>query len=637
MLGYGEDGRGLGPGPGLCEDATQMAGTPNRRLTGMSGPCARFDDLTPGGRGAEFADPERTLVAVHPDEVVPLLEAVEEATAAGWWAAGFLAYEAATGLDATLPTRQPRVDEPLRELPLAWFGLCADPRSVESLRLPSRADRGYQVSAWRPTVGDVAYRDKVEMVRELIEAGETYQCNLTLPMRSRIHGNLFELYRDLALAQRGVHNAYLDTGRYVVASVSPELFFDWTGDRLTTRPMKGTAARGRWREEDAAKAHGLLNSGKERAENVMIVDLLRNDLGKVAQWGSVEVPELFTLERFETLWQLTSTVTARVRPKTRLVEVLRALFPCGSVTGAPKARTMALIAELEQSRRGVYCGAVGLVAPPGAPFRARFNVAIRTVVVDRLTGEAVYGTGGGITWDSIPSAEHDELVAKAAILHSIPEEFQLLETMAFRPGAGLHNRDGHLERLAASADYFGFHLNLDHVRSELREALGGVRKAKRVRLLVDRLGVASVELAPMPRPAQGPLRLAVDLEPVRSSDIWLYHKTTRRDAYQSRAARHPEVDDVIMVNARREVTEATVANLAVQLDGRWYTPPLDAGCLPGIGRRQLLASGRLQERVIGLDDLERAQGIALVSSLRGWRTAVLESVPSVCTTCETRE
>lgn len=606
-----------------------MAASTDFGRTGTGGPYARFDDLTPGGVATAFADWDRTLVALHPDEVVPLLAAVEEATTAGWWAVGFLAYEAATSLDAALQTRQPRVDEPLRELPLAWFGLFAGPRSVDSLRLPTRADRGYQVSAWQPTVDYVAYRDQVEMVRELIGAGGTYQCNLSLPMRSRIQGNLFELYRDLALAQRGAHNTYLDTGRFVVASASPELFFDWTGDRLTTRPMKGTATRGRWREEDAAKAHELLNSSKERAENVMIVDLLRNDLGRVAEWGSVEVPELLTLERFETLWQLTSTVTACVRPTTGLLEVFQALFPCGSVTGAPKARTMALIAELEQSCRGVYCGAVGLVAPAGASFRARFNVAIRTVVVDRLTDAAVYGTGGGITWDSVPRAEHDELVSKSAILHAIPADFQLLETMAFQPGAGIRNCQLHLERLAASADYFGFHLDLDQVRSALREALGVVRQARRVRLLVDRLGGAVVEVAPMPPYGQGPVRLAVDPEPVRSSDIWLYHKTTRRDAYQLRAERHPEVDDVILVNARSEVTESTVANLAVQLAGRWYTPPVEVGCPPGIGRRQLLASGRLQERTVTVDDLDRAQGIALVSSLRGWRTGVLESSLSV--------
>jgi para-aminobenzoate synthetase/4-amino-4-deoxychorismate lyase len=592
-------------------------------VTDTSGAWARFDDLTPGGQASAFTSPVRTLVALCPGDVLPLLRAVEAATAAGWWAAGYLAYEAATGLDATLRTRPARADEPLGELPLAWFGVFAAPRAEEPLSLPAQADRGYRVSPWQLDVDVAAYRHQVERIRQLIELGETYQCNFTVPMRSRIEGSLFELYRDLALAQRGAHNAYVDTGRYVIASASPELFFDWTGDRLMTKPMKGTTARGRWQEEDAAQVQALRSSPKEQAENVMIVDLLRNDLGKVAQPGSVQVPQLFGLERFETLWQLTSTVTARLGQNTGLAEIMRALFPCGSVTGAPKARTMALIAELEQNRRGVYCGAVGVVAPRGAPFRARFNVAIRTAVVDRVTGESVYGVGGGITWDSSASAEHDELVAKAAILHSSPEEFQLLETMAFRPAVGIENRDGHLQRLTASADYFGFPLDLDELISVLDEKLQGARDATRVRLTLDRHGRISIELAPMSPLTAGPVRLAVDGEPVHSSDIWLYHKTTRRTSYQIRAARHPNFDDVIMVNERGELTETTVANLAVQLEGYWWTPPLEVGCLPGVERRRLLAEGELTERVIRLEELSRVQGMALVSSLRGWRVACL--------------
>ncbi len=584
---------------------------------------ARFDDLTPGGEASIFTSPTATLVARRPSEVLPVLRAVEEATAAGCWAAGYLAYEAATGIDASLRTKPARVDEPLGELPLAWFGLFGAPATEEPLTVPVEVDRDYRVSPWRLDIDLAVYHDQVERIRQLIGLGETYQCNLTAPMRARIEGSAFALYRDLALAQRGAYNAFIDTGRYVVASASPELFFDWREGRLTTRPMKGTTARGRWQEEDCARAQALIRSPKERAENVMIVDLLRNDLARVAEVGTVEVPELFNLERFETLWQLTSTVTARLRPRTGLVEILRAVFPCGSVTGAPKAHTMALIANLEQSRRGVYCGAVGVVAPPGAPLRARFSVAIRTAVVDRATGEAVYGVGGGITWDSNPIAEHDELVAKAAILHSRPEDFQLLETMAYRPQGGIDNREGHLQRLASSADYFGFSLDLDQVISALNEALQAARHANRVRLTVDRKGRVSIQLGPMPPHRREPVRLAVDRDPVHSSDVWLYHKTTRRTPYQTRAARYRDCDDVIMINERGELTETTIANLAVQIDGRWWTPPLGSGCLPGVERARLLTAGLLTERVVGQEEVSRVQGWALVSSLRGWRNAVL--------------
>jgi para-aminobenzoate synthetase/4-amino-4-deoxychorismate lyase len=284
---------------------------------------------------------------------------------------------------------------------------------------------------------------------------------------------------------------------------------------------------------------------------------------------------------------------------------------------------MALITEVEESRRGVYCGAVGIVAPPGAPFQARFNVAIRTVVVDRATGDAVYGTGGGITWDSTGGAEHAELLTKAAILHRRREECSLLETMGYRPGTGLRNVERHLGRLAASAGYFGFDLDEARVRSALRDALAGVSAPRRVRLVVSRTGVPAVELAPMPPRRRAPVVLAADDQPVDSSDVWLYHKTTRRSTYEARSARHPGSDDVLLVNERGEVTESTIANVAVFLDGRWWTPPIGSGCLPGVERGRLIEKGRLAERNFTFEDLRTAEGIALVSSLRGWRPATL--------------
>ena len=586
---------------------------------------ARFDDLTPHGRAWIFSRLTRALVARRPSEVLPLLRAVEVATAAGYWAAGYLAYEAAAGIDANLGTKVAPGDEPVDELPLAWFGLFAAPQVDEPLSPVADAQPDYRVSPWILDIDAAAYHDQVERIRELIELGETYQCNLTVPMRAGFEGSPFDLYRDLALGQRGAYNAFIDTGRYAIASASPELFFDWSEDRLTTKPMKGTATRGRWQEEDLARAQALSRSPKEQAENVMIVDLLRNDLGKLAQAGTVEVPQLYTLERFDSLWQLTSTVTARLRPNTGLVEIMRALFPCGSVTGAPKARTMALIADMERNPRRVYCGAIGVVAPPGYAFRARFSVAIRTAVIDRSTGEAVYGVGSGITWDSSPLAEHDELLAKAAILQSRPQDFQLLETMAFRPLVGIDNRDGHLQRLAASAEYFGFRLDLDEVVSALGKELEEARDATRVRLTLDRQGRISIQLGPLPSQIRVPLRLALDDDPVDSSDVWLYHKTTRRAPYQTRAARRADCDDVILVNERGEVTETTIANLAVQIEGRWWTPCLESGCLPGVERARLLAEGQLSERVIRGDDLSRAQGLALISSVRGWRDGVLEN------------
>ena len=370
-------------------------------------PWARFDDHR-AGTALRCPPPFAVLEARTPEDVVPVLTEVERATAAGHWAFGFLGYEAAAGLDPVLPVLPPDPAGP----PLAWFGLCAAPTAVPPV---GAADPAAPVD-WQPDWSDADHRRAVERVREHIAAGDTYQVNLTDRLRAHIIGDPAELYAGLAVAQGGAHSAYLDLGRHVIASASPELFFDWDGDHVRTRPMKGTAARGGTAEDDRRQAERLQSSPKERAENLMIVDLLRNDLSRIARVGSVDVPGLFLLERYPTVWQLTSEITARTRADVGVVDVFRALFPCGSVTGAPKRASMQLIRDLEAGPRGVYCGAIGLVAPPGTPFRARFSVAIRTVVLDRETGAAVYGAGGAITWGSDADAERAELQAKAAIL-----------------------------------------------------------------------------------------------------------------------------------------------------------------------------------------------------------------------------
>jgi len=576
---------------------------------------ARFDNLV-SGTALSCPPPRRVLTARRPEDVVPVLAEVDRVTRCGSWAFGYVSYEAAAGLDPTLTVAEPTAED----LPLAWFGLCDAPAEVPPVQ-PS--PEGSPALSWTPDWTAEQHARAVDSVRAHIASGNTYQCNLTDRLRADLAGDPFALYADLASAQRGSYNARLDLGRHVVASASPELFFEWTGDRLRTRPMKGTAARGRTTVGDREAARRLRASPKERAENLMIVDLLRNDLSRVAVVGGVDVPELFALERYPTLWQLTSEVTARVRPDVGLVDVFRALFPCGSVTGAPKARTMELIRELETAPRGVYCGAIGLVAPPGAPFRARFSVAIRTVVIDRATETAVYGAGGGITWDSDPAAEHTELLTKALVLTALPRDHDLLETLAYAPGSGPRNLDRHLGRLADSAEYFGYPCDLARVRKEVEAALSRRADAARVRIRLSRTGDVRVDLAAPPAAPVGRVGLAVDDEPVDSASVWLAHKTSRRNVYDLRAARHPAADDVLLVNERGEVTESTVANLAVLIDGRWWTPPVSSGCLPGVERGRLLECGLLHERVLRPADLHGADDLALVNSLRGWRPAVL--------------
>jgi para-aminobenzoate synthetase/4-amino-4-deoxychorismate lyase len=582
----------------------------------MARPWARFDDLI-AGRALLCPPPREILTANRPDEVAGVLQQVHDATERGSWAYGYVAYEAAAGLDPQLPGGAAAPGGP----PLVWFGLCDEPTPADSVAAPPAPEHG--PGSWSPDWTDEEHARAVDTVREHIAAGETYQCNLTDRLRTTLSGDPEDLYRRLALAQRGAYSAYLDLGRHVVASASPELFFEWTGDVVRTRPMKGTARRGRTTAEDLQQSAALRASSKEQAENLMIVDLLRNDLGRVAEIGSVVVDELFSLERYPTVWQMTSQVSGRVGPGTGLLDVFRALFPCGSVTGAPKRRTMQLIEELEPTPRGVYCGAVGLVAPPSAPFRARFNVAIRTVVVDRGTGEAVYGVGGGITWSSAAAPERAEVHAKAAVLGHDVAEHRLLETLAFLPGTGPRHLDRHLARMADSADWTGFRFDRSAVLAALADSLRGRHEPARIRILVSRDGRVDVESEPLPPNSARPVRLALDDDPVDAGSPWLQHKTTRRDVYLTRALRHPEADDVVLVNQAGELTETTTANLALRIGRRWWTPPTTSGCLPGVERARLLESGHLQERVLSVGDLEQAEQLAVLSSLRGWREARL--------------
>jgi para-aminobenzoate synthetase / 4-amino-4-deoxychorismate lyase len=585
---------------------------------------ARFDDLTGNEPSFRLVEPVGVLEARRPAEVPDVLAAAESAAARGLWAAGMVAYEAAPGLDPALRVHDPDGHGPLADLPLAWFALFEGRQETTLPEPPAEAEPA-DAGAWAPSVDRGVYDAAIARIHEAIAAGDTYQVNFTLRLLATIGGDPRGLYRDLCYAQRGAYAAYLDLGRHRVLSASPELFFRIDGERITTRPMKGTAPRGRWQEEDERVREALRGSIKDRAENAMIVDLLRNDLGRIAREGSVTWSDVFDAERFETVWQLTSTVGADLRPGTALGDVFRALFPCGSVTGAPKVRTMELIAELEDAPRGTYCGTVGYLAPPAtAGPRARFNVAIRTVVCDADTGAAVYGVGGGITWDSSADAEYDEVLAKARVLTARRPGFRLLESLSVDPEHGYRRLDEHLARLRASAGYFGFGFDEAAVQRALEDAAGRYadRPAK-VRLLLDRRGRVEVGAAPA-GPSPEPVRLAIDRDdPVDPGDVDLFHKTTLRERYDDAAARHPDADDVILTNDRGEITETTRANVAVRIDGTWWTPPVGAGLLPGCERAALLRDGTLAERPITVEELQDAEAIAVLSSVRPWREAVL--------------
>jgi para-aminobenzoate synthetase/4-amino-4-deoxychorismate lyase len=383
--------------------------------------------------------------------------------------------------------------------------------------------------------------------------------------------------------------------------------------------MKGTRPRGRWQEEDAALRERLLASAKDRAENVMIVDMVRNDLGRIARNGTVRVERLFEVERYPTVWQMTSTVTARTDAS--LAAIMEALFPCASITGAPKRRTMEIITRLEGGPRGAYTGAIGFIAPGR---RAQFNVAIRTLVVDRASGNAEYGTGSGIVWDSAAEEEYRECLVKAEVLARRPQGFRLLETLLWEPGGGFFLLEEHLERLRRSADYFGFRVDPAAVREALEAfAVRFPGGARRVRLTVDREGESRLEAEALAQAPRQPLRMGIAPAPVDSSSVFLYHKTTRRKVYEEAREACPGCDDVLLWNERGEATESTIANLVVRLDGELVTPPLASGLLPGVMRGWLLARGVIRERPLRLADLARCRRIYLVNSVRRWRRAEL--------------
>ncbi|MBT0893793.1 aminodeoxychorismate synthase component I [Geobacter hydrogenophilus] len=556
------------------------------------------------------------ITARTPEEVVPALKRVEEAAAKGLHAAGFVSYEAAAGLGTGLATHSPG------PLPLLWFGVFENRLGIAP-RLPGadECEAACETSGWETTLSPEAYQRAVERIREYIAAGDTYQVNFTFSQRFAFTGDPAAYFGDLCRAQNAPFCAHLDMGRFHLLSASPELFFELRHGVLTCCPMKGTATRGRWRSEDEQIKARLAESEKERAENLMIVDLLRNDLGMVAKTGSVQVDNLFAVETLETVHQMTSTITARMREGVDLPELFRALFPCGSVTGAPKKRSMEIIRELEDTPRGVYTGCIGHVSPGG---EMTFSVAIRTAVIDTEAGRGELGIGSGVTIGSQAGDEYRECLAKARFARERMPDFHLVETMLYEEDKGCFLLDRHLARLFRSAAYFGFTVRLGTITTVLAHRTGSLEGKHKVRLLLNRRGAFTIETEPLPPPdGVETMITCFASEAVDSADPFLYHKTTHRPLYMQERERHPDCDDVIFVNERGEVTEATTANVVARIGGTLVTPPLPCGLLPGTFREEILALGQVRERVITREELEHAEDIYLVNSVRQWRWARL--------------
>lgn len=584
----------------------------------------------PGGSRISrvFTGPTRVIEAHTPAEIDALFPAIEDAIALGHSAAGFFAYESGQSFEPTAGQRAPRQGDLL-----AWFGiyercLCFDHHTgsfvgsaLHDLPYPPEAEPSPSPSL---SVGldQPLYSARIARIHEWIRAGDVYQLNFTFPLRSEIAEKPAALYARLHAAQPVEYGGFLHCrpGGFIL-SFSPELFFrirnDGTGRFITTRPMKGTARRGRTTTEDREIATWLANDQKNRAENVMIVDLIRNDLGRICNFGSVQVENLFEVERLPTLWQMTSTIGGELRPEVRCKDVFRALFPCGSVTGAPKIRAMQLLAQIEDEPRGVYTGAIGFFSRE----ESVFNVAIRTLELEDSRG--TMGIGSGIVTDSDAAEEFRECRLKAEFLTGSAEPFSLIETMLWKGDYPL--LDLHLDRLDDSSDYFGFSCDRTAVKAALLEAaekfFGSL--PRKVRLLLNADGTVRIESDPLAASPVGILNpVCLAAERTDPEDRFLFHKTTRRALYNQAFARASAAGfvDVLFVNTHGQVTEGAISNVLIEKEGLWYTPPIECGVLPGVYRRHLMKSRpEIREKILALDDLKSADAVYICNAVRGLR------------------
>ncbi len=537
------------------------------------------------------------------------------------YAAGFLSYEATPAFDSALYAHKTDT------FPLLWFGLFSEP---EIITLPEQANSQKFDLDWSPTITPAEYNQAIAEIKQNIRQGNTYQVNYTMRLQANFTADPWLYFLQLAQGQQANYSAYLDLEDFVICSASPELFFRWQDQTITTRPMKGTVARGYSIDGDRQSAKWLQTSAKNRAENVMIVDMIRNDLARVAEPNTVKVPSLFEVEQYPTLWQMTSTVTAQ--SKATLPEIMTALFPCASITGAPKPSTTKIIKQLEPTPRKIYTGSIGLITPHNS---AQFNVAIRTVLIDKKTKQAEYGVGGGIVWDSASASEYEECQIKARVLLNQHQDFKLLETLLWTPQEGYFLLDRHLRRLQQSAQYFQFPLDLAAVEQQLLVKANTLANYPyKVRLLISKNNQIRIEAISLNQNQENQhktnqhhdnqaIKLGIAAQPIKIENPFLYHKTTNRDIYRLARQSQPECDDVLLWNQQQEITESCIANVVFKINDQLLTPPVECGLLAGTFRDYLIDQGKIKESKLKLTELKDCESIYLINSVRKWQRARL--------------
>ncbi|MDD5759877.1 MAG: aminodeoxychorismate synthase component I [Desulfobulbaceae bacterium] len=585
-----------------------------------------------------FCKPVAKLTFAANQEATTFFDAAQHYLNQGYFLAGWLAYEFGYALEKSLA---PLLNS-LGDMPLAHLGIYQDPIIIahnsplqDSRALPfskpaKRPFPPYQIKNLVPNLSADEYLSTLKRIKSYIEAGDTYQVNYTLKLLFDFTGSPEALYKNLRGNQPVSYGAYLGFDDQRILSFSPELFFRKTGNHCQVRPMKGTMRRGRTLQEDKKFAAALHDDPKNRSENVMIVDLLRNDLGRLSSMGQVKTSSMFTVETYATLHQMTSTITGKTSGETALIELFKALFPCGSVTGAPKIRTMQIIHELEHQTRGVYTGAIGYIAPTGD---AVFNVPIRTIVLNSNRGEM--GIGSGIVHDSNPEAEWQECLLKGKFLSNPRPDFQLIETILWRQDTGFWLLDLHLARLVSSANYYDYPLSPEALTQQLKEiTANSAATALRIRVLLHQDGALDISATPCPRPtllelptlaaatAKGTLpKITISPQSTDASWPFLYHKSTIRDLYNSERQQALERGyfEVIFTNEKGEITEGSITNIIIRQGKRLFTPPLDCGLLPGVCREHFLKlhPNLLHEKILSPTELLSADAIYLINSVRG--------------------
>ena len=552
------------------------------------------------GERYTFTQPIKELKTRDLAEVADLLAQVESYQEQGYYVVGYVSYEAAPAFEEKLAVHK----APLLGEYLLYFTVhdrmktSPIPLTYEEVDLPSK---------WQEETSAEDYEKAITQIHHHLRQGDTYQVNYTVQLKQDLSANPFATYNRMVVEQEAGYNAYVEHDEMAVISMSPELFFEQNDRELTTRPMKGTTQRGVTDQEDLAQASWLEQDPKNRSENMMIVDLLRNDMNRISEVGSEHVERLCQVEQYSTVWQMTSTIKSQLRPDVDLVEIFRSLFPCGSITGAPKIATMEIIKDLEPQPRGVYCGTIGLLLPNG---RRIFNVAIRTIQLYK--GQAIYGVGGGITWDSTWESEYREVHQKAAVLYRKQACFKLITTGKISQKQ-LQFEDQHLERLTKASRYFAYPFDPEELRQKIEEECQACDSYQdyRLRITISKSGEMELSRQILTPLSPSFCKAKLCLQEADLNQAFTYFKTTHRPHLRLGE------QEKIYHNKSGELLETSIGNLVLKINGKLYTPPISQGILPGIYRQHLLETGQVEEKVLTVPDLDQAEAVYGCNAVRG--------------------